>query len=98
MTHKLSSGDELTQGVVITYVDDLLIAGWQHHIDAITQTLLAKYVMKRSGSLPYEIPKGKPSGATDAQEDIDFLGARITRNADGTVWCDSWAGKTGIWC
>ena len=31
-------GDELTQGpsqgVVITFVNDLLIAGWQHHIGA----------------------------------------------------------------
>ena len=38
-----NSGDELTQGVVTTYTDDLLIAGRQHHVYA----LLAKYVMKR---------------------------------------------------
>ena len=47
------SKPELAHGVVITYVDDVLIAGWQHHIDAIAQALLAMYVMKRSGSLPY---------------------------------------------
>ena len=35
-------GDEFTQGVVITYVDDLLIAGWQHHIDVVTSALLFK--------------------------------------------------------
>ena len=36
---------------MITYVDDLLLTGWQHHIDAITKALLAKYVMRKSGSL-----------------------------------------------
>ena len=84
--HVKTSGDELTQGVVISYVDDLLIAGWQHHIDAITHALLAKYVMKRSGSLPYGDSKDKSSGIES--EGIDFLGARITRNVDGTVWCE----------
>ena len=44
--------------------------------------------MKRSGSLPHEVPKGKPSSASEAQEGIDFFRARITRDADGTVWCD----------
>ena len=79
-----TSKDELTRGVVITYVDDLLLTGWQHHIDAITKALLAKYVMKKSGSLPEERPeKGKSTS-----EGIDFLGARITRDDDGTVWCD----------
>ena len=47
-----TSMEELTRGVVITYVDDLLLTGRQHHIDAITKALLAKYVMKMSGSLP----------------------------------------------
>ena len=42
-----TSKEELTRGVVITYVDDLLLTGWQHHIDAITKALLAKYVMKK---------------------------------------------------
>ena len=46
--HAKTSGDELTQGVVLAYVDDLLFGGW-HHIDVITEVLLAKYVMKRSG-------------------------------------------------
>ena len=32
-----TSREELTRGVVITYVDDLLLTGWQHHIDAITK-------------------------------------------------------------
>ena len=44
-----TSREELTRGVVITYVDDLLLTGWQHHIDAITHALLVKYVMKRPG-------------------------------------------------
>ena len=30
----------------------MLLTGWQHHIDSITKALLAKYVMKKSGSLP----------------------------------------------
>ena len=49
-----TSKEELTRGVMITYVDDLLLTGWQHNIDAITRALLAKYVMKKSGSLPEE--------------------------------------------
>ena len=36
---------DLTQGVVITYADDLLLTGFQHHIDLLTKALLAKYVM-----------------------------------------------------
>ena len=48
-----TSREELTRGVVITYVDDLLLTGWQHHFDAITKALLAKYVMKKSGVLSY---------------------------------------------
>ena len=47
-----TSKEELTRGVIITSVDDLLLTGWQHHIDAITKAFLAKYVMKKSGSLP----------------------------------------------
>ena len=78
-----TSKEELTRGVVITYVDDLLLAGWQHHVDAITKALLAKYVMKRSGTLPVETP-----GTESLSNGIDFLGARITRDCDGTVWCD----------
>ena len=75
--------EELTRGVVITYVDDLLLTGWQHHIDVITKALLAKYVMKKSGALLVETPE------TESLSDrIDFLGARITRDSEGTVWCD----------
>ena len=77
-----SSSEELTRGVVITYVDDLLIIGFQCHIDAITKALLAKYVMKQSSSLPVGIP------GMEKSDGIDFLGARITRDSDGTIWCD----------
>ena len=49
-----TSKEELTRGVVTTYVDDLLLTGWQHHINSITKALLAKYVMKRSGALQKE--------------------------------------------
>ena len=68
-----TSREELTRGVVIAYVDDLLLTGWQHHSDAITQALLVKYVMKRSGLLPYCV-QGEP--ATGLSEGIDLLGAR----------------------
>ena len=40
--------------------------------------------MKKSGSLPEE----RPENGKSASEGIDFLGARITRDDDGTVWCD----------
>ena len=76
-----TSKEELTRGVVITYVDDLLLTGWQH-IDAITKALLDKHVMKKSGALP----EGKQPGSSS--DGIDFLGARITRDDDSTVWCD----------
>ena len=76
------SSEEFTRGVVITYVDDLLFTGFQCHIDALTKALLAKYVMKRSGILPVGTP------GMEKLEGIDFLGARITRDADGTIWCD----------
>ena len=56
----------------------------QHHIDAITEALLAKYVMKKSGSLSGMSEKGMVC----ASDGIDFLGARITRDDDGRVWCD----------
>ena len=79
-----TSKEELTRGVVITYVDDLLLTGWQHHIDAITKALLAKYVMKKSGVLP----EGRSETGKKSSEGIDFLGASITRDNDGTVWCD----------
>ena len=60
-----TSKEELTRGVVITYVDDLLLT------------------MKKSGALP----EGKPETGSSS-DGIDFLGARITRDDDGTVWCD----------
>ena len=77
-----TSREELTGGVVITYVDHLLLTGWQHHIDAITKALLARHVMERSGLLPYCV-QGEPTSG--ASEGIDSLGGRITRDADGTV-------------
>ena len=61
--HK-KSGEEFTQGVVISFVDDLLIVGWQHHIDAVTSALLAKYVMKRSRTLS--------ENALEGHKGIDF--------------------------
>ena len=51
-----SSREELTRGVVITYVDDLPFTGFQCHINALTKALLAKYVMKQSGTLPVGTP------------------------------------------
>ena len=78
-----TSKEELTRGVVITYVDDLLLTGWQHHIDSITKALLAKYMMKKSGILP----EGKLE-AENPSNGVNFLGDRITRDDDGTVWCD----------
>ena len=39
--------------------------------------------MKKSGTLP----EGKPE-TENPSNGIDFLGARITRDDDGTVWCD----------
>ena len=77
-----TSREELTRGVVITYVDDLLFTGFQYHVNALTKALLAKYVMKQSGILPVETP------GMEKLEGIDFLGARITRDGDGTIWCD----------
>ena len=41
--------------------------------------------MKKSGPLPYGESEVNVNGAF---EGIDFLGARITRDDDGTVWCD----------
>ena len=78
-----TSKEELTRRVDITYVDDLLLTGWQHHVNSITKALLAKCVMKKSGKLP----AGK-SDAENPSNGIDFLGARITGDEDGTVWCD----------
>ena len=77
-----TSEEELTRGVVITYVDDLLFTGSQYHVNALTKALLAKYVMKRSGTLPVETPE------MEMLDGIDFLGAGITRDCDGTIWCD----------
>ena len=56
--------EEFTRGVVITYVDDLLLTGWQHHMDAITKALLAKYVVKKSGALP--------AGKVSYRESVDW--------------------------
>ena len=56
-----TSGEELTRGVAITYLDDLFLTGWQYHLDAITKAVLEKYAMKRSGSLPYDVQGEKPS-------------------------------------
>ena len=55
------------------------------YIDAIAKALLAKYVMKKSGSLPHAKSDKETHCVSDA---IDFLRARITRDDDGTMWCD----------
>ena len=62
------------------------LTGWQHHIDAITKALLLKYVMKRSGLLPYGDQGEKMTDG--ASESINFLASKITPNVDGTIWCD----------
>ena len=110
------SGSSFSQGIVITYVDDLLITGWQYHIDSITKLLLAKFVMKSSGKLPMRVQstpdramvtpdrasEGSPGVNRESSNsssidstlssesigELDFLGARITRDLDGTIWCD----------
>ena len=46
-----SSSDQMIHGILITYVDDILIAYPQCHIDLIIKLLLAQYVMKCYGSL-----------------------------------------------
>ena len=66
---------------MITYVHDFLLTG-QHHIHAVTKELLAKYVIKKSVSLPKE----KPEKGKSASEGIDFLGPGM-RDDDDTVWC-----------
>ena len=58
-------------------------------------TLLAKYVMKKSGSLPDEKSE---KGMDCVSEGIEFLGARITRDDDGTIWCDQSIAVTGACC
>ena len=63
----------------------MTLTGWQHHIDAITKALLAKYVMRKSGSLPDE---KSAKGMKLTSDGIDFLAASITRDDDGTVWSD----------
>ena len=65
-----TSREELARGAVITYVGDLLLTVWQHHIDATTKALLAKYVMKRYGVLPY-CDQGESVNGTS--EGIDFF-------------------------
>ena len=35
-------GDDISQGVVITYVDVLLIAGWQHHLGATSSSVTSQ--------------------------------------------------------
>ena len=56
-----TSQEELARGVVVKYVDDLLLTGWQHRIDATTKALLVKHVMKQSGYLPYNAQSSLPS-------------------------------------
>ena len=64
----------------MTYVDDLLFAMPEVHMQPIIRLLLKKYVMKQSGCLP--------SGPQKRDVQIGFLGCRITRDSTGTVLCD----------
>ena len=75
------SGDDLATRVLITNVDDILIAAPQHHINVVGKALPEKYVMKCSGKFL--------SGAQSRLERVDFLGATITNgiNVGGTKWC-----------
>ena len=67
-------------GGLVTYVDDLLFAMPEVHMQPVIRLLLKKYVMKQSGCLP--------SGPQKRDVQIGFLGCRITRDSTGTVLCD----------
>ena len=67
-----TSREELTRGVVLTYVDDLLLTGW-----------LSCQVCHEEIRCTSVLCSGEATSG--ASEGIDFLGARITRDADGTV-------------
>ena len=67
-------------GGLVTYVDDLLFAKPEVHMQPVIRLFLKKYVMKQSGSLP--------SGPQSREVQIGFLGCRITRDSTGTVLCD----------
>ena len=67
-------------GGLVTYVDDLLFAMPEVHMQPVIRLLLKKYVMKQSGSLP--------SGPQSREVQIGFLGCRITRDSIGTALCD----------
>ena len=67
-------------GGLVTYVDDLLFAMPEVHMQPFTRLLLKRYVMKQSGSLP--------SGPQSREGQIGFLGCWITRDSTGTVLCD----------
>ena len=67
-------------GGLVTYVDDLLLAMPEWHLRPVINLLLKKYVMKQSGVLP--------SGPQKQDVQIGFLGCRITRDLNGTIFCD----------
>ena len=77
-----TSKEELTRGVVITYVDDLLLTGWQtsyrcHHKGIVGQ------VRDEDVWFHSQVKGRKRERITS--DGIDILGARTTRD-DGTVW------------
>ena len=67
-------------GGLVTYVDDLLLAMPEVHMQPIIRLLLKKYVMKQLGCLP--------SGPQKRDVQIGFLGCLTTRDSSGTVLCD----------
>ena len=69
-------------GVLSLLTSTTLFTGFQCHINALTKALLAKSVIKQSGILPVGTP------GMERLEGIDILGARITRDGEGTIWCD----------
>ena len=77
-----TSSEELTRGVVITCVDDLLLTGWQHHVDAITKALLEKYV---TGSLPYDAQGEQPSSSESEGIDFNTIGSGVSLVATKTT-------------
>ena len=75
-------------GGLVTYVDDLLLAIPERHLRPVVNLLLKRYVMKQSGIVP--------SGPQKKEVQIGFLGCRITRDANGAIFCDQ--GKYILHC
>ena len=65
-------------------MDDLLLTGWQHYIRLHHQGSVSQICNEEIGSASSQ----ESQTAENQSIGIDFLGARITRGEDGTVWCD----------